>query len=218
MDKFALFEHLSTQEPATLLDLLGKAYDQMDHDQRRWVFGEAADSVPPQPVDGETLLSEIELFQKQSLAGSYYAPFNINSKNYMHVPEETEDWFEELSDFLKAATQLTQQGDHLHVVACFDILYKLIEAMEYGEEIVFAHEIGSWMIQGDEKEYVAAYMTSLAASATPEEFATAAASLIKRDSFQSFTTQAYPAALRVGSEAQKETLEAELQRQKIRTG
>ena len=43
MDKFALFEHLSTQEPATLLDLLGKAYDQMDHDQRRWVFGEVAE-------------------------------------------------------------------------------------------------------------------------------------------------------------------------------
>ncbi len=74
------------------------------------------------------------------------------------------------------------------------------------------------MIHGDEKEYVAAYMTSLAATATPEEFATAGASLIKRDSFQSFTTQAYPAALRVGSEAQKEALEAELQSQKIRTG
>lgn len=55
--------------------------------------------------------------------------------------------------------------------------------------------------------------------ATPEEFAAAAASLVERDSFQSFTTQAYlAAALRVGSEAQQETLEAELKRQKIRTG
>jgi hypothetical protein len=30
----------------------------------------------------------------------------------MHIPEETEDWFEELSDFLKASTQLTRQGEH----------------------------------------------------------------------------------------------------------
>jgi hypothetical protein len=54
--------------------------------------------------------------------------------------------------------------------------------------------------------------------ATPEEFAAAAASLVERDSFQSFTTQAYSVALRVGSEAQQEALEAELKRQKIRTG
>ena len=90
--------------------------------------------------------------------------------------------------------------------------------MESGEEIVFAHELGSWMIEGDETEYVAAYMSSLAATAAPEEFATAAASLVRRDSYQSFTTQAYPAALRAGNEAQRETLETELKRQKIRTG
>ncbi len=218
MDKSALFKHLSTQEPATWLALLGNAYDQMDHDQRHWVFGKIANSIPPQPVEGENLLSAIEFFQDQSLAGVYYAPFNINSKNFSDIPEETEDWFEKLSDFLKASNQLTQQGDHLHAVTCFDILYKLIEAMEDGKEIIFADEAGSWMIEGDEKVYVAAYLTSLAATATPEEFATAAALMIKRDSYQSFTTQAYPAACRVGSESQKEALEAELQHKKIRTG
>jgi hypothetical protein len=101
MDKSALFEYLSTQERAVLLDLLGQAYDQMEHGQRRWVFGKLADSLPVEPIDGESLLDEIKQFHKDSLAGAYYAPFNINSKNYMHVPEETEDWFEKLSDFLK---------------------------------------------------------------------------------------------------------------------
>ena len=104
MDKSALFKHLASQDPATLLDLLSRAYDQMEHDQRCWVFGKWADSLPPAPVDGESLLAEIEQFQKESLAGAYYAPFNINSKNFSHIPEETEDWFEELSDFLKAST------------------------------------------------------------------------------------------------------------------
>jgi hypothetical protein len=217
MDKSALFEHLSTQEPAVLLDLLSQAYDQMDHDQRRWIFGKLVETLPPAPVEGEVLLAEIEQFQKASLAGTYYAPFNINSKNYMHVPEETEDWFEELSDFLKASTQLTKQGDHLHAVACFEILYQLIETMESGEEIVFADELGSWMIRGDQKAYVAASLTSLAAIATPQEFAATAAPLIKRDSFQAFTDQVYPTALRAANEAQTEHLEAELKRQQIRT-
>jgi hypothetical protein len=73
------------------------------------------------------------------------------------------------------------------------------------------------MIRGDEKEYLAAYLTSLAAIATPAEFAAAAAPLIKRDSYNSFADQVYPTALRLANDAQKEQLEAELQRQKIRT-
>jgi hypothetical protein len=147
----------------------------------------------------------------------YYAPFNINSKNWMHVPEETKEWFEELGDLLQSSVQLTVQNDHLHAVACFGILYQLIEAMENGEEIVFSDEIGSWMIPGDEKECIAAYMTSLAATATPEEFTTTALPLLRRDSWQSFSTQAYPSAIRAADKAQREYLEAEIKRQKIRT-
>jgi hypothetical protein len=217
MDKSALFEYLANQESATLLDLLSQAYDQMEPDQRRWVFGRWAASLPPTPVDGESLLTEIEQFQKESLAGAYYAPFNINSKNFSHIPEETDEWFEELSDFLKASTRLTRQDDHLHAVACFTILYALIDTMERGEEIVFADEIGSWMIHGDQKEYLAAYLTSLTTISTPVEFAATVAPLIKRDSYNSFAEQVYPTALRLANDAQKEQLEAELQRQKIRT-
>jgi hypothetical protein len=40
--------------------------------------------------------------------------------------------------------------------------------MERGEEIVFADEYGSWMIPGDEKTFVQAYVTSLAAVETPD--------------------------------------------------
>lgn len=217
MDKSTVFEYLSKQEHAVLLDLLSQAYDQMEHDQRRWVFGKWADSVPPTPVDGESLLAEIEQFQRESLAGAYYAPFNINSKNFSHIPEETEDWFEELSDFLKASTQVSRQGEHLQAVVCFNILYALIDVMEQGEEIVFADEIGSWMIHGDQKGYLTAYLTSLAAISTPTEFAAAVAPLIKRDSYHSFAEQVYPTALHLANDAQKEQLEAELQRQKIRT-
>jgi hypothetical protein len=159
MDDLHLFKSLATEEPSLLLDLLRKAYYHMDHDQRRTVFGKYVETLPAAPVDGEVLLDEIELFQRQSLAGVYYAPFDVNSKNWMDVPEETNDWFEEISDLLKACGQLTEQEEHLHAVACFGILYELLEALDSGEQIVFGDEIGSWMITADEKLYTLAYLT-----------------------------------------------------------
>jgi hypothetical protein len=217
MDKTRLFQFLADQEAAFLLNLLNTAYEQMNHDQRRRVFGRLVEKPRPTAVDGEPLLKEIEDFQRESLAGAYYEPFKINSKNWMHVPEGTQEWFERLGDSLQASRQLTAQKDHMHAVACFGILYKLIDTMEEGKEIVFGDEIGSWMIPGDEKQYIAAYMRSLAAVATPEEFTEAALPLVRRDGWQSFATQAYPSAVRAANEAQRAHLEAEIQRQNIRT-
>ncbi len=217
MDRERLFKALADEEPAVLLDLLDKAYDEMKVDQRNRVFDKYTRSLPPDPVNGEVLLRKIERFQERSLSGYYYEPFAINSKNWRHVPEETKEWFEELGDYLKASRQLTAQRDHLHAVACFGILYELIDAMESGKEIVFSDEIGSWMIPGDEKEYIAAYMTSLAAAMGPEEFTAAAIPLIRRDSWHSLAAQAYKSAIRAADEEQREHLEAEVQRQEIRT-
>lgn len=218
MDKTKLFEFLSTQNASVLLSLLNAAYDEMDYDQRQAVFWRINQTLPPAPVDGETLLEEVEEFQRESLAGQYYAPFDINSKNWTHVPEETGEWFERLGDLLQASAQLTAQGDHLHAVACFGTLYALIDLMEHGEEIVFAEELGSWMIPGDKKQYVAAYMASLAATATAEEFTAAALPLIRNDSWHSFADEVHLSAIRAADQTQKAHLEAEIRRHKIRTG
>jgi hypothetical protein len=218
MDKTQLLQFLSTQEATVLLDLLSVAYDEMSRDQQQVVFGRYVRALPPAPVEGEALLTEVEEFRRESLTGVYYAPFDINSKNWMHVPDETEEWFERLGNLLNATTQLTAQGDHRHAVACFSVLYELIGAMERGDEIVFGDEIGSWMIPGDEKQYVAAYMTSLVVTATPEEFTAAALPLIQRDSWQSFASQAYTSAMRVANGAQRTYLEAEIRGRKIKTG
>jgi hypothetical protein len=223
MDKTRLFQLLSDQDNTFLLDLLRTAYEQMNPDQRRRVFADLLDKLPPAPepppapVDGEVLLEQIEDFRRESLAGAYYEPFNVNSKNWMHVPRGTQKWFARLGDLLQDSCQLTVQQDHLGAVVCFGILYELIDAMECGKEIVFGDEIGSWMIPGDAKQYVAAYLTSLAATATPEEFTAAALPLVRRDSWQSFADQVYPSAVRVANEAQRAHLEAEIQRQNVRT-
>jgi hypothetical protein len=217
MDKTQLFQFLATQESSALLDLLSAAYDQMNHDQRQFVFGKVSSALPRVGIDGEELLDEVEVFQRESLTGAYYAPFAIDSKNWTHVPDETEEWFERLSGLLKASSQLTTQGDHQHAVACFGILYNLIDALEEGKDIVFGEEVGSWMISGDQKQFAVAYMTSLAAVASPQEFTAAALPLIKHDSWHSFVDQVYSSAVHAANEAQKEHLEAEIVRQKIRT-
>ena len=94
MNETNLFDFLETQAASVLLGLLRTAYDQMDRDQRQEVFGRLITTLPPAPVDGEALLDEVEDFRRESMAGVYYAPFKINSKNWSHIPDETREWFD----------------------------------------------------------------------------------------------------------------------------
>src|SRR3990172_8077449 len=142
----------------------------------------------------------------------------MNSRNYRYLPEKTTEWFKRLGDLLESSSQLTAQGDYTHAVVCFTMLYELIEAMEWGKEIVFAEECGSWMIPGNEKQYIATYMAALAATSTPEEFTRTALPLIRRDSRQSFAKGAYASATSAATPVQRAHLELEIVRQKIRTG
>ena len=98
MNKTQLFEFLETCDPSALLSLLSAAYDAMGRDQRRAVFGRLAKTQPSAQVDGEVLLGEVDDFRRESLAGVFYTPFDIDSKNWTHVPEETKEWFERLGD------------------------------------------------------------------------------------------------------------------------
>lgn len=217
MDKQQLFETLKKQKSSVLLKLLETAYDEMNTNQRQIVFGEFTKKPKLLKVDGEKLLSKIEQFREESINGEYYAPFPINSKNFSYIPKETEEWFGRIGKLLEGSSKLTKQGDHSNAVKCFSILYELIDAMEEGKEIVFAEECGSWMIPGNEKEFIKAYMFSLAAISTPEEFTAKALPLIERDSYMSFYTEAYSSSVHVASKEQRDHLEAEIQRKKIRT-
>ena len=217
MDRHQLFESLAKEAPTVLLKLLERAYEELKIDQRRSVFGKYLSTLPPEPVEGEELLSAIEVFQQSSLAGEYYAPFAINSRNWSYIPEDTKAWFEKLGDYLQASQQLTEQGEHLYAVACFDILYALVATMEDGEGIVFGEEIGGWMIPGDEKAYIKAYLTSAAATRNPQEFTETAIPLIRRDSWQSLAKRVYKTAIHIADPAQRAHLEAEVRRQEIRT-
>jgi hypothetical protein len=98
------------------------------------------------------------------------------------------------------------------------MLFEVLEALKQGKEIIFAAEAGSWLIPTDEKAWWKTYLTSLAATSTPEAFKAAALPLIQRDSWQSFASQAYASAMQVANHEQKAHLKAELQRRQVRTG
>ena len=218
IDKAALMRQLSKQPAATKLELLGAAYDALNDRQRQAVFGAYAQPKAPGTTDSHKLLQKIKHFCQDSLKGAYYVPFNVNSKNWMEIPDETEAWFDQLGQFLTAGLALSRQGDHTGAVACFALLYAVILAMEDGKEIVFADELGSWMIPVDEKKVIAAYLKSLAAIASPDQYVAIAVPLVQRDSYQSFAEEAYASAMRAANKTQKASLAAEIERQQIKTG
>ena len=217
MDKTLIFKHLANEDASVLLKLLDDAYEELKPSQRRSVFGEFAKSLLPEVIEGEELLQEIQTFQQASFNSDYYAPFDINSKNFMHIPEETSEWYDLMGNFLESSSRLSNQGDHAIAVECFRPLYDLIGAMESGEEIIFADEIGSWMIPGDRKVYLKAYLTSLAATASPEGFTEQVLPLVRRDSYSSFVDKVYTTARKFANDEQKKHLRAEVKRQNIRT-
>jgi hypothetical protein len=99
---------------------------------------------------------------------------------------------------------------------CLRTLYELVDALGEGGGLVFADEYGTWMIPVDEKQIIPAYLASLAATSTPEEYAAAALPLIRRDSVESFTNKTYAAAIRAADQAQRKHLKAEIARLRVR--
>ena len=199
------------------MDLLNIAYDAIDTNQRHEVFGRIITEVPPSPVECNKLQVTIKEFYEKSLSGHYYAPFDINSKNFSDIPEETDAWFDEIGDHLEDCSKLTDQGDHEIAVQCFKILHELIDKMEDSDEIVFAEEYGTWMITGDGKRFVKAYLKSLSEISTPEEYTIGAIPLIQRDIWESFSNKVYSTAIKVGNKEQKAHLKKEVKEQKIKT-
>jgi len=216
VNKEYVFDFLKEQGPSTLLRLLEAAFDTMTKNQRHEVFGRLKIDVETPQVNERAILKEVQKFHDDSLKGVYYAPFDINSKNYMNIPEETEEWFEKMADLLGDAAKVSEKGNHKLAVECFRILYELIDRMEDGEEIIFADEYGTWMIPADEKVFIRACLRSLSAVSTPEEFAEGAIPFLKRDSYESLHNKVYRTAIEIAGKEQNKALESAIKKQKIR--
>jgi hypothetical protein len=217
----AVFSRLARESKAAFLTRLRAAFRKMTKAQRHAVFDHDSPQrrkrIAEPPIDPRKLLRAATRFRRDSLGKKYYAPFMFDSKNFMQVPQATEIWCDQFAKLANDATKLTGRGDHAHAVRCFSILHELLEAMESGNhEIVFAHELGSWMIPADEKVWLKAYIKSLAAIATPEKFAEIVTPMLWRDSTQSFAAEVYASATQVATGEQRAALEAERRRRDVR--
>ena len=203
------------QKPSELIKLLDDCYGCMKIRDIKNVFGHIEDKfIKKSSGDGKAILKKVQKFQKDSLQGVYYAPFDINSKNFMDVPEETDMWFENLAEFLTESSRLSMQGDHVNAVKCFEILFELIDKM--CDEIVFADELGIWMLPIKEEPCITAYFKSAAAILNPEEYAKAVLPVIRQDSYSSFCNKAYAKAKSSANKQQKIVLEESIAHNKVR--
>ncbi|MEM9215531.1 MAG: hypothetical protein AAGD25_14445 [Cyanobacteria bacterium P01_F01_bin.150] len=217
MDEEKLFKALKRKTKPILLDLLEAAYHKMDTDQRHYVFADVFKEMRPKTISAQKTLEQVEKFYQDSLDEKYYAPFNVNSKNFSHIPAKTSQWFRKLNDLLSRSTEVVNRDENTLATQCFSKLYELILKIDNGDEgIVFADELGSWMIPGDENVYIQAYLTASAKTATPKEYAEIALPLIKRDSYSSFCNQVYAKATKTGDEEQVTYLEKQLKEKSVK--
>ena len=191
MNKANLFEILKSKPQAELIELLENAWESMSTNQRSAVFSELmTDEQHKFSASPEETLRAVKTFQKSSLDGDYYAPFDINSKNYMDIPEETDAWFAKLDELFIECTKLIRQESYQIALECFDILYELFDGIA-DDEIIFADELGSWMFTGDEKTYYTAYLQAATKVCSDEDFVEKAMSALYEDRSRSCSLKLY---------------------------
>ncbi len=179
---FPLLEKFRKEE---LKEYLKTSFFEMDDRQKRDVFGKIYEEKLSKGRSSLNLYSEIEKFHKRSVKGYYYAPFMINSKNFMDIPQETDEWFSELSYYLDESSQLVKKEEYDLAISSFELLFDLINQMENGEDVIFADEYGTWMITNN-LDYNESYIKSLAKIECKEIFTEKVLPLLKRDSYESF--------------------------------
>ena len=218
MDKENLLTNLSKQKKDLLLKIIGVCFDECTTKQRRSIFDPFYETMsPPCKFNKEKLQAKFDKFKSDSYNGAYYAPFEINSKNYTHVPEETEKWFEDLGDLLLETKNLAKQNKYSEVTHYFQKLFQLIDDMESGDhDFIFADEYGSWMIPVRMDDIVDCYISSAAIVCDPKEFTEHLIPLFLRDSRESFSNHVMNYTKKYAKNEQMKFLMDELKNKKIR--
>lgn len=205
IQKAILFQAIKKLKKEQVIQLLESSFINMERKEQRSVFGKLYNEITKKDRTPESLLKDIEDFYQKSMNGHYYSSFMMNSKNFSNVPEETEEWFDELSDKLDFTSKLVAEEQYVTALKCFKILYELIERMGNGENIVFADELGDWMIHA-KTDYVQNHIIALSHTLeTTEEYVEILIPMIKMDSYFSLYNKVYQ---KVKKHATKEQLSA----------
>ena len=146
MEKETIFNHLSGLKKRKVLTYLDSAWETMTEMQRRTVFGELNKGLMFELLTPLEHLKAVEVFCNDSMNKKYYAPFDINSKNYRTIPEKTSIWFDTIGELLDRTCEWVNKGEKEIALKSFKLLFDIIKIMENSASIVFADEYGDWMI------------------------------------------------------------------------
>jgi len=208
---FEIFKKLKKTE---LIEYLESSFYEMDDRQRRDVFLELQNSTVNKNIKPKKLYSKVLEFHEKSVNGEYYAPFDINSKNFMNIPNETDEWFSEVSYYLDETSKLVEKKEYGMAKKCFEILYNSIEELGNGE-VVFADEYGTWMIS-TKLDYDNAYIISLSQTEDENKFTEKVLPLLIRDSYESLSSKIYNKIRKTANSKQFRKVKEEIKSRNIR--
>ena len=120
-----------------------------------------------------SLLTDVNRFEKASLAGEYYESFGVNSQNYTQKSAGTSAWIAEYLRLLDRCVMNAKKSNPAEVREAMDVLFGLLNHIDKGHDdvIFFADEGGSWQVGVDWARVLPAWFKVLSATAKPEEYA-----------------------------------------------
>jgi hypothetical protein len=120
-----------------------------------------------------SLIRDVKLFEKASLAGKYYESFGVNSQNYTQMSAGTRAWIAECCRLLDRCVINAKKSNPVEVREAMDILFGLLNHIDEGRDdvIFFADEGGSWQVGVDWARVLPVWFKVLSTTAEPKEYA-----------------------------------------------
>jgi hypothetical protein len=155
-----------------------------------------------------TLLTDVILFEKTSLAGEYYESFGVNSKNYTQQSKGTSAWIASYHRLLDRCLTTSSNSDPKEVGEAMDILFRLLDRIdECNDDIIFfADEGGSWQVGVDWPRVLPVWFKIRAAIDEPEDFARRIMALISHH-YRYGRDKMLPIARRIATPQQRKALD-----------
>jgi hypothetical protein len=157
--------------------MLDDAIELLPQDGLRRLIGPYVDVATVRADDGApsagSLHLSVEAFARASLAGGYYDPFDVDSRNFNQRSAGTLSWTAECRRLFERCARADSSAAPTEVRGAFDILFGLLDRVDecLDDVVFFADEGGSWQVGVDWEVVLPAWFTVLAAAAEPEEFA-----------------------------------------------
>ena len=136
----------------------------------------------PEKATEATLLADVRLFEKASLAGEYYESLAVNSRNYTQKSAGTSSWIAAFRRHLDRCVAEAKTGNPMEAREAMDILFGLLDHIDecHDDVIFFADEGGSWQVGVDWARVLPAWFKALSVTATPEDYAQRITALLSR--------------------------------------